>query len=302
MNLRMCRIFSPSGAPSMFLPSRVLGKFRFVRAYTQLRKSSVCQHFCNRLNQHLSISSRFNYATLSGSKMKFLNQSEAQNIDIELFNDYKYTIDQLMELAGLSVASAVSKSFPLDSLSNPNKKVLVCCGPGNNGGDGLVAARHLKMFGYSPEIYYPKRPNKDLFANLTIQCKRQSIPFIEDMPDYLYINEQYNFIVDAIFGFSFRGDVRPPFDTIIDMLRSVSVPIASVDIPSGWNVENGNSNGIKPDVLISLTAPKLCAATFKGEHHYLGGRFVPKALEEKYHLDLPFFPGADCVVLLPKIK
>lgn len=234
--------------------------------------------------------------------MKFLNQNEAQNIDIELFNDYKYTIEQLMELAGLSVASAVCKSFPLDSLSNPNKKVLVCCGPGNNGGDGLVAARHLKIFGYSPEIYYPKRPNKDLFLNLTLQCKRQFIPFIEEMPDAGCINEQYNFLVDAIFGFSFRGDVRPPFDSVIDVLKSVSVPIASVDIPSGWNVENGNSEGIKPDVLVSLTAPKLCAATFKGEHHYLGGRFVPKALEEKYHLDLPYFPGADCVVLLPKIK
>ena len=70
----------------------------------------------------------------------------------------------------------------------------------------------------------------------------------------------------------------------------------------GWSVENGNPDGISPEVLISLTAPKLCASKFRGEHHYLGGRFVPKALEEKYHLDLPFFPGTECVVLLPKIR
>lgn len=244
----------------------------------------------------------YSSTSIGAPKMKFLNQSEAQNIDIELFNDYKFTIEQLMELAGLSVASAICKSFPLNSLSNQNKKVLVCCGPGNNGGDGLVAARHLKIFGYSPEVFYPKRPNKDLFNTLTIQCQRHAIPFLEEMPDNTHVNEHYNILVDAIFGFSFRGDIRPPFLELIDALKTISIPIVSVDIPSGWNVENGNVDGIKPDVLISLTAPKLCATTFRGEHHYLGGRFVPKALEQKYHLDLPCFPGADCVVLLPKIK
>ncbi len=50
-----------------------------------------------------------------------------------------------MELAGLSVATAIAKTYqPLNNESNTS--VLVCCGPGNNGGDGLVAARHLKLF------------------------------------------------------------------------------------------------------------------------------------------------------------
>lgn len=48
-----------------------------------------------------------------------------------------------MELAGLSVATAISKEYPLNKGFD---KVLICCGPGNNGGDGLVAARHLKLF------------------------------------------------------------------------------------------------------------------------------------------------------------
>lgn len=76
--------------------------------------------------------------------MKFLTQEEAQNIDQELFNKYAFSVDQLMELAGLSVAVALCKAYPITK--SESSQVLVCCGPGNNGGDGLVAARHLKMF------------------------------------------------------------------------------------------------------------------------------------------------------------
>ena len=76
--------------------------------------------------------------------MKYLTQDEAQKIDQELFNEFAFSVDQLMELAGLSVALALTKAYPLSAEKSGN--VLVCCGPGNNGGDGLVAARHLKMF------------------------------------------------------------------------------------------------------------------------------------------------------------
>lgn len=68
--------------------------------------------------------------------MKYLNQEEAANIDLELFNEYKYSVDQLMELAGLSCSHAVAKCYRQNEI---NKKcILICCGPGNNGGDGLV--------------------------------------------------------------------------------------------------------------------------------------------------------------------
>lgn len=64
-----------------------------------------------------------------------------------------FSVDQLMELAGLSVASSIESVYPRPAYN----KVLVLCGPGNNGGDGLVAARHLKHFGFDPTMYYPKR-------------------------------------------------------------------------------------------------------------------------------------------------
>lgn len=53
-----------------------------------------------------------------------------------------------MELAGLSVADSVAAEYPLGT----HKRVLVVAGPGNNGGDGLVAARHLTQFGYEVEV------------------------------------------------------------------------------------------------------------------------------------------------------
>ena len=64
-----------------------------------------------------------------------------------------------MELAGLSVAEAITKVYDAVAFS----KILIVAGPGNNGGDGLVTARHLKHFGYQPSIYYPKPSSKPLF-------------------------------------------------------------------------------------------------------------------------------------------
>ncbi len=94
---------------------------------------------------------------------------------------------------------------------------------------------------------------------------------------------------------------RPDFAEVLKRLSQTSIPVASIDIPSGWNVETGPEPGpgaIHPDTLISLTAPKLCSAKFSGKHHFLGGRFVPKAMEAKYKLNLPKYPGLESCVRL----
>ncbi|XP_022346545.1 NAD(P)H-hydrate epimerase isoform X2 [Enhydra lutris kenyoni] len=238
-------------------------------------------------------------ADMASPAVKYLSQEEAQAVDEELFNEYQFSVDQLMELAGLSCATAIAKAYPPKSMSRSPPAVLVICGPGNNGGDGLVCARHLKLFGYQPTIYYPKRPNKPLFTALVTQCQKMEIPFLGEMPpEPRLIDELYELVVDAIFGFSFKGDVREPFRSILSVLNGLTVPIASIDIPSGWDVEKGNSGGIQPDLLISLTAPKKSATQFTGRYHYLGGRFVPPALEKKYQLNLPPYPDTECVYRL----
>ncbi|XP_037812513.1 NAD(P)H-hydrate epimerase isoform X1 [Lucilia sericata] len=236
-------------------------------------------------------------ATTAGlNAMKYLNQTEAINVDQELFNEYKFSVDQLMELAGLSCAHAIAKCFD----ATKHKRVLVCCGPGNNGGDGLVCARHLTLMGYTPYIYYPKPTPNPLYENLTHQCKGMNIDFLTNCPEEGEVAKSFDLIVDALFGFSFKPPVRETFVPIVKVLQKTQVPIASIDIPSGWHVENGKNepNDFEPTLLISLTAPKMCAQHFKGAYHYLGGRFVPPGLKAKYNLDLPEYPGTETCVKL----
>lgn len=227
---------------------------------------------------------------------KYLSQQLAKQIDIDLMSPSGgFSIDQLMELAGLSVAEAIHKVYSPDK----SKNLLICAGPGNNGGDGLVCARHLSHFGYSPSIFYPKQTDKPLYKNLILQCRNLNIPFIE--PEQ-FDNEliKTDVVVDAIFGFSFSGDIRPPFDTIINRINESRKPVVAVDIPSGWDVEQGNISlkGLRNiSVLVSLTAPKRCAEGFSGIH-FVGGRFVPNDLIKKYNLNLPKYAGHDQSVLV----
>lgn len=162
-----------------------------------------------------------------------------------------------------------------------------------------MCARHLKLFGYEPEVYYPKKTSNQLYNNLLHQCIENEIPIFDNVESFKKI-EEYRAIVDALFGFSFKPPVRAEFVKIIDILQNSRVPVCSVDIPSGWNVEEGPpaEGGINPEMLISLTSPKLCAHNFKGKYHFLGGRFVPSKLEMKYNLNLPKYPGTELIVQL----
>ncbi|KAI0670825.1 YjeF N-terminal domain-like protein [Trametes maxima] len=232
--------------------------------------------------------------------LRYLNSKLAQQIDEELMSAAgAFSLDQLMELAGLACAQALATVYGSDKYP----RVLVCCGPGNQGGDGLVAARHLGMFGYRPTIWYPKPGSKDIYKRLQQQCTNMKIQTLEPGLDDQSLRTALassDVVLDAIFGFSFKPPVRSPFDTALPLISKAGLPIVSVDIPSGWDVEKGNAEGVglNPDVLVSLTAPKEGAREFKGRH-FLGGRFVPKALEEKFQLNLPEYPGFSQIVELP---
>ncbi|EON99581.1 putative ai-bp family protein [Phaeoacremonium minimum UCRPA7] len=176
-----------------------------------------------------------------------------------------------MELAGLSVSQA--------------------------GGDGLVAARHLRHYGYQPTVYYPKRSKNELYQRLAKQLEDLEIPFVEDFPAALDTTDH---IVDAIFGFSFSGEVREPFPAVIRALEETKLPVTAVDAPSSWDIEDGPPKSglgstFNPTVLVSLTAPKPLVKHFRGRH-FIGGRFVSPAIAKKYDFDVPEYEGIDQVV------
>lgn len=164
--------------------------------------------------------------------------------------------------------------------------------PGNNGGDGLVAARHLVHFGLAATIVYPKHSTKPHFINLVKQCEDLGIPILDTIPMEVS-EERFDGIVDAIFGFSFSGIPREPYATaianMIELQQQHKSILISVDVPSGWDVNHGGDDStnefklqsLRPDVLISLTVPKLFAKYFHGRH-FIGGRFLPPAMAEKY--------------------
>ena len=87
--------------------------------------------------------------------------------------------------------------------------------------------------GYKPVIFYPKRTSKEIYQTVVTQCETLHIPFIDKLPTAADIDSKYHVIVDAIFGFSFKGAVRAPFDAVLATLKQVKKPLASVDVPSG---------------------------------------------------------------------
>ncbi|EEP78815.1 hypothetical protein UREG_03661 [Uncinocarpus reesii 1704] len=216
--------------------------------------------------------------------LKTITAQNAAALDKDLMDSGAFSIDQLMELAGLSVSQAVQCPSTVDRLIikivykvhplNKGRDVLVVCGPGNNA---------------IPTTFAPQR--------LKTQLHNLSVPFTDDFTTSL---SKTSLVVDAIFGFSFGGPLREPYPAIISQLESTQVPVVSVDAPSSWDIESGppkEGPGAKfmPEVLVSLTAPKPCVKFFKGRH-FIGGRFLTKGVAEKYGLDVPKYPGVDQVM------
>ena len=218
------------------------------------------------------------------SKMvQYITQQQSIEIDAKLFKSY--SLEQLMELAGLSVALAINSH--LKELCKPNATILVVCGGGNNGGDGLVCARHLKLMGYQVRVSCPISKFEHLIQQcLLVGCKTE-LPNKETLETYIE-ESKFDYIVDAVFGFGFKGEPRHPWDEILGVVGKAK-NVISIDVPSG-SIIDGDTTAFDPYMIISLTLPKLCTRNFKG-FHYLGGHFLFESLCRDLELEMPIFDG-----------
>lgn len=106
-------------------------------------------------------------------------------------------------------------------------------------------------------LFYPKAGKNEFYQKLRKQCLNLSIPEIGASDEennsgsgssaspqeaFKHALANHDIVMDAIFGFSFKGEPRSPFDEVITALKETDKPIISVDIPSAWDVEKGNIN------------------------------------------------------------
>jgi ADP-dependent NAD(P)H-hydrate dehydratase / NAD(P)H-hydrate epimerase len=149
---------------------------------------------------------------------------------------------QLMDNAGGALAHAVAALAP-------DGAVLVLCGPGNNGGDGLAAARHLKQRGYPVTVQLLVKASA-LKGDAAQMAQQWDGPILRDSPDLL---EPRALIVDAMFG---AGLSRPLDGLAADLVRAANAsgaPIVAADVPSGLHGDLGRPIDGKDGVCIRAT-------------------------------------------------
>ena len=150
-----------------------------------------------------------------------------------------------MDHAGFALAEAVAKTLP-----DPDQSVLIVCGPGYNGGDGLSAARHLHNQNRSVRVFLMTPPEKlrDEPAVFFRIVERLGIPV--DVLDPARAAEQTDaafakagVIVDALLGIGSSGPVREPLRTVIQRMNQSRKPVVAADLPSGLDGDSGEIQG-----------------------------------------------------------
>jgi NAD(P)H-hydrate epimerase len=165
---------------------------------------------------------------------------------------------ELMEAAGRAVAEAALEV----SAGGPAR---VVCGKGNNGGDGLVAARHLATMGVEAEVLllWPAGElSEDARANLDRFDGTVREPGDFDL-------DPSGVVVDAIFGTGFSGSPRGPAADAIAAINACDAPCVAADIASGVDASSGEVEGAAVDaqVTVSFHAPKLGHLIAPGKRH-----------------------------------
>ena len=175
----------------------------------------------------------------------------------------------LMEQAGTAVAAA-AKALMVSTDRPHNSLVLVLCGPGNNGGDGLVAARRLAEQDVSTEVVLlsstgvPSTPDAVRNWERLDGIERvHPVATGRDSEVALYLNgiERAGLVIDALLGTGVSGSLREPVRTAVDVAvraRQGRVPVLAVDTPTSVDLSTGEPSNpvVRADVTITFHRPK----------------------------------------------
>jgi NAD(P)H-hydrate epimerase len=184
-----------------------------------------------------------------------------RELDHRAVTDYGIPSLILMENAGRGAADVLERL-------GINGPVVICCGKGNNAGDGLVIARHLDLRGYRVQIILAV-PGEELTGDAAVNyqiIQRAQLPLIvlgEDFSEELMTSHLTgaDWIVDALLGTGAQGEPRPPFDRIIGAINDAhgkGKKVLAVDLPSGLDCDSGrpSRSTIRADHTVTFAAIK----------------------------------------------
>ncbi len=205
--------------------------------------------------------------------------SQMRALDRAAVEEFSVPSILLMENAGRSLVDVFIKALGPDSLK---KKILICCGKGNNGGDGFVMARRLLMLGYQTETVLmasSKEYKGDAAVNRTILEKflpsRDLLWHFKNEKETLdrLVNSmsKADWIVDALLGTGALSELREPYLTVVRQINRSGKPVFSVDIPTGLNGDSGLVTGdaVRAAVTCTLAGIKK-GLLMKSAQEYVG--------------------------------
>ena len=174
-----------------------------------------------------------------------ITRQQSREVDRRAIEQYGMTGLILMENAGRGTADVLCRLAETDS-GGRLERVVVCCGKGNNAGDGFVIARHLDLRGVEIRVLVWAEPAEltgDAGTNFNI-LRHASVPIevFGNRHDAARLAEHLagaDWIVDALLGTGVRGEPRPPLDEVIDQLNAAVAKRLAVDLPSGLDCDTG---------------------------------------------------------------